>query len=233
MMTSPLTDSLNRVWKQLLADEFQQPYWRQLEDFVAEERQTYPGQIYPPAKQVFAAYNFVAPEQVRVVLLGQDPYHGAGQAHGLSFSVAPRVKLPPSLKNIFAELQTDLGVAVPESGSLESWAKQGIMLLNTVLTVRHKEANSHRKQGWERFTDQTIGVLSELPQPLVFLLWGGPARKKKQLIDESRHRVIEMAHPSPLSAHNGFFGTQPFSRVNTALSELGHNPINWNSVNED
>lgn len=222
-----LEDHLNEGWRSLLAAEISKPYWSALDKFVAGEREANPGKIYPSEENVFAAYNFMPYEDVRVVLLGQDPYHGPGQAHGLSFSVLPGVDVPPSLKNMYKELESDLGIKPVKHGYLKSWAEQGVMLLNTVLTVRHKEANSHKKQGWEKFTTATIKLLNERSEPLVFILWGGPAKKIGDKIDRSKHIIIEAAHPSPLSAHNGFFGSKPYSQVNEALTSLGKTPIDW------
>jgi uracil-DNA glycosylase len=212
-------------WHELIGGELEQPYFRELWSFVAAERAAHA--VYPPADSVFAALEHTSPDAVRVLLLGQDPYHGEGQAHGLSFSVRRGVRIPPSLRNIHRELHDDLGCAPPSHGSLEAWADRGVLLLNTVLTVREGVAHSHRRHGWERFTDAIMHALSERERPFVALLWGGPARKKKRLIDTARHRVIEGPHPSPLSAHRGFFGSRPFSRVNEALRELGQEPIAW------
>lgn len=222
-----LEDQLNQGWRDLLAGEIKKPYWKALDAYVAKEREANPGKIYPVEEDVFAAYNFMPYEQVRVVLIGQDPYHGPDQAHGLSFSVLPGIDVPPSLRNMYKELESDLGHKPVKHGYLKSWAEQGVMLLNTVLTVRHKEANSHRKQGWEKFTTATINLLNAREQPLVFILWGGPAKKLGAKIDRSKHIIIEAAHPSPLSAHNGFFGSKPYSKVNEALVSLGQEPIDW------
>lgn len=222
-----LQDTLAASWQELLADEFEKAYWSKLEAFVEQERTDNPGKIYPPEDKVFAALNFADYADVKVVLIGQDPYHGPGQAHGLSFSVEKGVSIPPSLRNMYKELESDLGISAPKHGSLEHWAEQGVLLLNTVLTVRHKEANSHRKQGWEKFTDAVIKKMNEREDPLVFILWGGSAKKKQKHIDTDRHTIIASAHPSPLSAHNGFFGTSPYSKVNEALEEMGKEPIDW------
>jgi uracil-DNA glycosylase len=212
-------------WRDALADELQKPYIPALEAFVEEERAHHT--VFPPPEDVFAALEATPYDKVKVLILGQDPYHGEGQAHGLSFSVRPGVKPPPSLVNIYKELRDDLGVPIPKHGYLKHWAEQGILLLNTVLTVRANEAFSHRKQGWEKFTDAIIRKVSEKSEPVVFVLWGAPAQKKIELIDTSRHTVIQSAHPSPLSAKSGFFGSKPFSKVNDALSAAGKSPIDW------
>lgn len=211
-------------WKQRLGNEFQKPYFLKLAEFVREERKQHV--VFPEAGDVFNAYKLTPYDDVRVLILGQDPYHGAGQAHGLSFSVLPGVKAPPSLQNIFKELKSDLGTAIPKQGLLTYWAVQGIMLLNATLTVRAHEAGSHQGQGWEQFTDETIRLLSEREKPVVFVLWGRYARAKKDLI-HSRHTIIESAHPSPMSAANGFFGSKPFSKINAALEGYGSPPIDW------
>ena len=222
-----LQDTLNDSWKKILAKEFTKPYWSSLDAFVAKEREENPGKIYPPEDQVFSAMNYMNYDDVRVVLIGQDPYHGPGQAHGLSFSVLPGHAHPPSLRNMFKELKDDLNVDAPGHGTLTHWAEQGVLLLNTVLTVRHKEPNSHKKQGWETFTREVVKQLGQGDNRLVFLLWGGPAKKMSKYIDTKKHIIIESAHPSPLSAHNGFFGSKPYSKVNDALKELGKEPIDW------
>jgi uracil-DNA glycosylase len=212
-------------WNPILRAEFDKPYWNELQRFVAGERARHT--VFPPIDQVFAALHLTSYEATRVVLLGQDPYHGPRQAHGLCFSVQDGVQLPPSLVNIFAELHSDLGVEPPTHGNLESWARQGVLLLNTSLTVRSGAAASHQGKGWETFTDEVLRTVNAKPHPVVFILWGAHARKKKALIDLSRHTVIESAHPSPLSAHNGFFGSKPFSRTNDALLAAGLAPIDW------
>ena len=212
-------------WNPVLRGEFDKPYWQELQRFVAAERSRHT--VYPPHDQVFAALHLTPYEKTRVVLLGQDPYHGPGQAHGLCFSVRDGVDLPPSLVNIFAELHNDLGIAAPADGNLEAWARQGVLLLNTCLTVRSGTAASHQGKGWETFTDEVLRTVNAKPHRVVFILWGAHARKKKALIDTTRHTVIESAHPSPLSAHNGFFGSRPFSRANAALVEAGLDPIDW------
>jgi uracil-DNA glycosylase len=212
-------------WNPLLRDEFDKPYWKQLQGFVVEERQR--ATVYPPHDEVFAALHLTPYAELKVVILGQDPYHGAGQAHGLCFSVGDGVAPPPSLVNIFKELETDLGLVRPRTGSLIRWATQGVLLLNAVLTVRAHEAGSHADKGWETFTDEVIRAASAKAEPVVFVLWGAYARKKKQLIDTTRHIVIESAHPSPLSAHNGFLGSRPFSKINDALVAADRTPIDW------
>jgi uracil-DNA glycosylase len=212
-------------WHPHLADEFAQPYIAKLEAFLAAERAAH--NVFPPKSHVFRALELTPFEQASVVILGQDPYHGAGQAHGLAFSVQPGVKQPPSLMNMYKELEADIGLSRPTTGFLEPWAKQGVLLLNTALTVRANEANSHAKQGWERLTDAIIRAVANRADPAIFVLWGANAQKKTALIDASRHTIIKSAHPSPLSAHNGFFGSKPFSRINAALTKQGKPPINW------
>jgi uracil-DNA glycosylase len=212
-------------WNPILRGEFAKPYWQDLQQFVAAERSA--GTIFPPADAVFAALHLTPYVEVRVMILGQDPYHGPGQAHGLCFSVERGVAIPPSLANIHKEMASDLGIAPPDHGNLEAWARQGVLLLNATLTVRGGQAGSHQGKGWETFTDEVIAAVSAKPEHVVFVLWGGYARKKKALIDSSRHTIIESPHPSPLSAHNGFFGSRPFSRVNAALEAHGQPPIDW------
>lgn len=219
-MTSETTD-----WNPVLRGEFAKPYWNHLQRFVAEERAAYT--VFPPAPDVFAALHLTSYSETRVVILGQDPYHGPNQAHGLCFSVKPGVAVPPSLANIYKELRTDVEVPIPSHGNLEHWARQGVLLLNTTLTVRAGQAASHQGRGWEIFTDQVLRAINDKPQRVVFLLWGAAARKKKSLIDAARHVVLESAHPSPLSAHNGFFGSRPFSRANAALVAAELAPIDW------
>lgn len=212
-------------WNPELRDQFQLPYWSDLQTFVAEERRHHP--VYPPAEDVFAALHLTPLSQVKVMILGQDPYHGPGQAHGLCFSVRRGVRVPPSLANIHEEFHADLGLAIPDHGNLERWARQGVLLLNATLTVRGGAAGSHQKRGWETFTDQVIRVVSAKPEPVVFILWGSSARRKRELIDTDRHSIIESVHPSPLSARNGFFGSRPFSRANAALMDAGRDPVDW------
>lgn len=211
-------------WKEALEAEFRKPYFKRLADFVAEERKT--RSVFPASGEVFRAFESPL-SAVRVVILGQDPYHGPGQAHGLAFSVKPGVAIPPSLANIYRELRADVGASLPEHGHLGRWVEQGIFLLNSVLTVRAHEAGSHRNMGWETFTDAVIKVLSDREAPLVFILWGAYARAKVALLDTLKHTVIESAHPSPMSARNGFFGSKPFSRTNEALVKAGVPPIDW------
>jgi uracil-DNA glycosylase len=212
-------------WKTVLADEIKQPYFKELQEFVDEERGNH--KVFPPEDKVFSALELTPYDQVNVLLLGQDPYHDDGQAHGLCFSVQPGVPPPPSLVNIFKELQSDLGCTIPNNGYLVPWAEQGVLLLNTVLTVRAHSPNSHKGKGWEQFTDAIITKVSEKPDPVVFVLWGGPAQKKEKLIDTSRHTIVKGAHPSPLSARAGFFGSKPFSKINDALTAAGKPEINW------
>jgi len=216
---APTTD-----WNPLLRDEFTKPYWSELMAFVNAERAAH--QVFPPHDQVFAALHLTPYELARVVILGQDPYHGPGQAHGLCFSVPRGIKAPPSLMNMYKELAADLGCTAPAHGNLEHWAEQGVLMLNTSLTVRAHEAASHSRAGWSTFTDRVIGLMSEKATPVVFLLWGSHARQKKALIAD-HHVIIESPHPSPLSAHRGFFGSRPFSRANTALEAAGRRPIDW------
>jgi len=220
-----MADAERTDWNPLLRQEFAKPYWAALMDFVKAERSRY--QVFPPHEDVFAALHLTSYADTRVVILGQDPYHGPGQAHGLCFSVMHGVKTPPSLANMFKELETDLGIVSPNHGNLKDWARQGVLLLNTTLTVRAHEAASHQRQGWETFTDQVIAAVNAKETPVVFLLWGAAARKKRALINTSRHIIFEAPHPSPLSAHRGFFGSKPFSQTNTALEAAGLKPINW------
>ncbi len=217
---APRTD-----WNPVLRAQFSEPYWAELQRFVADERCRH--QVFPEPDEVFAALHQTPYASVKVLILGQDPYHGAGQAHGLCFSVRPGVAVPPSLRNIFTELESDLGIAPPNHGCLDAWSAQGVLLLNTSLTVRARHAASHQGKGWERFTDEVIRAVSDKADPVVFVLWGSAARKKKALIDGSRHTIIESAHPSPLSAHNGFFGSRPFSRTNEALLAAARRPVDW------
>lgn len=209
----------------MLAQEFSSPYFHTLTSFVRNEYQTH--KVYPPPKLVFNAFDRCPFDRVKVVIIGQDPYHGPGQAHGFCFSVPEGMQIPPSLQNIYKEIRSDLGIDVPTSGNLERWADQGVLLLNATLTVRAGEAGSHQGKGWEEFTDATIVALSEQRENLVFMLWGNYARKKKALIDLEKHLVLEAAHPSPLSAHNGFFGCKHFSKANTYLTDHAATPIEW------
>lgn len=217
---------INDSWAERLGNEFAQPYFSQLTDFVRHEYAT--TTCYPPGRLIFNAFNLCPFDSVKVVIIGQDPYHEAGQAMGLSFSVPDGVAMPPSLQNIFKEIQGDLGIGVPQSGNLTRWAEQGVLLLNATLTVRAHQAGSHQRHGWERFTDAAISRLSEGRDHLVFILWGGYARSKASLIDCSRHLVLESVHPSPLSANRGgWFGNHHFSRCNEYLAGHGMGPINW------
>jgi uracil-DNA glycosylase len=221
--------AITNDWQEPLAAEFKKPYYAKLYQTVKEEYET--KQIFPAAEDIFNAFEFTPLSEVKVVILGQDPYHDVGQAHGLCFSVKPDVKVPPSLVNIYKELQADVGCTIPNNGCLVKWAKQGVLLLNTVLTVRAHQANSHRGIGWEEFTDAAIRVLGELDRPLVFILWGRPARMKKSMLKNPSHLILEAAHPSPLSAHNGFFGSRPFSQTNAYLEAHGLSPIDWQIEN--
>lgn len=213
-------------WKAALSDEFSSPYMASLKAFLVEEKDK-GKQIFPRGSEYFRALDLTPLDKVRVVILGQDPYHGDGQAHGLSFSVRPGVRLPPSLVNIYKELQADLGIAPARHGFLEHWAEQGVLLLNSVLTVERAMAASHQGKGWEKFTDAIIRAVNEQEHPVVFILWGSYAQKKAAFVDRSRHLVIKSVHPSPLAAHNGFFGSKPFSQANAFLVEHGRQPIDW------
>ena len=217
--------SIPSSWQPVLAEEIKKPYFQKLQNFLTEARQT--ETIFPAESDVFSAFELTAYENVNVLLLGQDPYHNDNQAHGLCFSVKPGIKLPPSLVNIYKELQNDLGLQIPNHGYLVPWAKQGILMLNAVLTVQAHTPNSHKNQGWETFTDAVISQVDRKPDPVIFLLWGAYAQKKVKLIDPSRHLVIQSAHPSPLSARNGFFGSKPFSAINSALDAFGKPAIDW------
>ncbi len=212
-------------WNPVLRGELAKPYWTQLQAFVAAERDQYP--VYPQQQDVFAALHLTPLSGTKVVILGQDPYHGPGQAHGLAFSVQPGVPAPPSLRNIFKELRADLSIEPPRDGCLEPWARQGVLLLNTTLTVRGGAAASHQGRGWETFTDEVIRAVGAKPERVVFVLWGAAARRKRSLVDPERHVLLESAHPSPLSATNGFFGSRPFSRANAALLEVGRQAVDW------
>ncbi|MFJ7262641.1 uracil-DNA glycosylase [Streptomyces globosus] len=219
---------LPESWLPVLGGELDQPYFKELTEFVEEERAN--GPVYPPREQVFAALEATPFEKVKVLVLGQDPYHSAGQGHGLCFSVLPGVKTPPSLRNIYKEMQAELDLPVPDNGYLMPWAEQGVLLLNAVLTVREGEPNSHKGKGWEKFTDAVIRAVADRPDPAVFVLWGAYAQKKLPLIDQERHVVVKGAHPSPLSAKK-FFGSRPFTQINEAVAAQGHEPIDWRIPN--
>ncbi|HEY1378068.1 MAG TPA: uracil-DNA glycosylase, partial [Gemmataceae bacterium] len=212
-------------WRPVLGDQLRQPSYHKLTEFLERERDEYT--VFPPEPDVFNALKLTPFDEVKVVILGQDPYHDDGQAHGLAFSVRPGVTPPPSLRNIFKELRDDVGCPKPANGNLEPWANQGVLLLNTVLTVRAHQPHSHRGKGWEKFTDAAIEAVGAKDDPVVFVLWGAPAQKKTPLIDTSRHTVLKSPHPSPLSAKSGFFGSRPFSAVNAALEASGRDPIDW------
>lgn len=216
---------IGNEWDALLADEIKKDYYLRLREFLKQEYTT--RRVYPPMEDIFNALRHTSYSDVRAVILGQDPYHGAGQAHGMCFSVKKGTPPPPSLQNIFKELKADLGIDPPNHGELTQWADNGVLLLNTVLTVREGQANSHRGMGWEHFTDRVIQLLNERQQPIVFLLWGGNARSKANLITNPQHLVLQCAHPSPLSAYNGFFGCRHFSKTNEFLKQHGMQPINW------
>jgi len=220
-----LKEIIHNSWQTILTDEFEKEYYQKLRNFLKKEYTTQ--KIHPDMYHIYEALELTPYEKVKVVILGQDPYHGVNQAHGLSFSVQPGVKIPPSLNNIYKELQSDLGISPVKHGNLVSWAKQGVLLLNTVLTVREGQAYSHRGKGWEILTDKIIEKLNEREKPIVFILWGKPAQEKMKMIDKSRHIILTSAHPSPLSAHRGFLGSKPFSKTNDALMALGETPIDW------
>lgn len=220
-----MNELIHNEWQEVLKDEFEAPYYEKLRQFLKKEYQEQV--IFPEMNHIWEAFEWTPYDKVKVVILGQDPYHGPNQAHGLSFSVQPTIKTPPSLVNIYKELQSDLGIPPVNHGYLKSWADQGVLLLNTVLTVRNGQANSHRGQGWETLTDAVIKKLNERATPIVFILWGKPSISKLKLIDTTRHAVITAPHPSPLSAYRGFFGSKPFSKTNEALIKFGETPINW------
>ncbi|WP_350343446.1 uracil-DNA glycosylase [Proteinivorax tanatarense] len=217
--------SLHNDWAELLKEEQNKCYYKNLITFLKEEYKK--NTIYPPPEQVFDAFNITKFSKTKVVILGQDPYHGHGQAHGLSFSVQPHVSIPPSLKNIYKELQRDLDISYPNHGCLIQWAKQGVLLLNSVLTVKKGQPNSHKNMGWEQFTDKAIHLLNEKSKPVVFVLWGKNAQLKKKLVTNSNHLILESPHPSPFSARRGFFGSAPFSKVNRFLLKNNELPIDW------
>ncbi|MBI3502580.1 MAG: uracil-DNA glycosylase [Bacteroidetes bacterium] len=216
---------IEESWKEVLQEEFKSDYFKILKEFLVEEKKKHI--IYPPASKIFACFNDTPFNKVKVVILGQDPYHGQGQANGLCFSVSHGIQQPPSLQNIFKELHDDLGIPIPKTGNLENWAKQGVLLLNATLTVRANQAGSHQKQGWENFTDAAIRALSEKRKGLVFLLWGRFAQAKEILIDKSKHHVLKAPHPSPFSVHSGFFGCKHFSKANEFLRHEGMEEIDW------
>ncbi|MDH8679514.1 uracil-DNA glycosylase [Fusibacter bizertensis] len=212
-------------WNEILSEEFKKDYYQALNRFITDEYHT--KTIYPDKNDIFNAFHYTSYKDIKVVLLGQDPYHGVGQAHGLSFSVKPGIPAPPSLVNIYKELHDDMSVPIPNHGYLKSWADQGVLLLNTVLTVRAHEANSHRKKGWETFTDQVIRCINEKEDPVVFWLWGKPAQTKAKLITNKHHLILTAPHPSPLSVYRGFYGSKPFSKTNEFLLSKGKAPIDW------
>ena len=222
--------NIGNDWDSLLAAEFRKDYYLNLREFLKTEY--FSRRIYPPMNDIFNALRYTTYESARVVILGQDPYHGEGQAHGLCFSVKKGTPHPPSLKNIFKELYDELGIIPPESGELVGWARQGVLLLNTTLTVRESQPQSHNGRGWEILTDRIIELMNEKQRPVVFMLWGGNARQKKTLITNPKHLVLECAHPSPLSAYAGFFGSGHFKRANEYLTSLGEAPIDWSKINE-
>ena len=217
--------AINGDWLEALKDEFKKDYYKQLFEKVNEEYRT--RLIFPPANDIFNAFHLTPLKDVKVVILGQDPYHGNNQAHGLCFSVKPEVEIPPSLVNIYKELHDDLGCTIPDHGYLVKWAKQGVLMLNTVLPVRAHQANSHRGIGWEEFTDAAIRVLNTQDRPIVFILWGRPAQMKKAMLNNPKHLILEAPHPSPLSSYRGFFGSRPFSKTNQFLEANGVEPIDW------
>lgn len=221
--------AIQNDWLEAIGDEFKKPYYKELYDFVKAEYST--TAVYPPSDDIFNALHLTALKDVKVLVLGQDPYHGANQAHGLSFSVLPGQKIPPSLRNIYQELHDDLGCYIPNNGYLKKWADQGVLLLNTVLTVRAHQPNSHRGLGWEEFTDAAIRILNSQDRPMVFILWGRPAQAKREMLTHPGHLILEASHPSPYSASRGFFGSRPFSRTNAFLREHGLEEIDWQIEN--
>lgn len=218
-------ERIQKDWNVFLKIERKKPYFTELERFLEEEYAQY--SVFPAKEDVYNSLVYTSFHDVKVVILGQDPYHGYNQAHGLSFSVKPGVKIPPSLKNMYKELQDDLGCPIPNHGYLRGWAEQGVLLLNTVLTVREGQANSHKAKGWETFTNELITYLNNRNEPIIFVLWGKPSQDKIRLINTEKHEIITSSHPSPLSAYRGFFGSKPFSKVNAILEEWGKQPINW------
>lgn len=224
-MSTDINPQIEESWRVVLNDEFSKEYFAKLKEFLVEEKKHYT--VYPPGSKIFAAFNYTPFHKVNVVLLGQDPYHGPGQAHGLCFSVPHGVPKPPSLVNIFKELKDDVGISIPNHGNLEKWTKQGVLLLNATLTVRANQAGSHQKKGWENFTDSAIVALSQKRVGLIFILWGAYAQAKAQLIDKSKHHILMAPHPSPLSVSRGFYGCKHFSKTNKLLTEMGKEPIDW------
>ncbi|MDF2542218.1 MAG: ung [Herbinix sp.] len=221
--------TINNDWLEAIGNEFRQPYYKELYQFIKSEYMNYV--VYPSSDDIFNAFHFTPLSEVKVVILGQDPYHNEGQAHGLCFSVKPEVEIPPSLVNIYKELQDDIGCLIPNHGHLEKWSKQGVLLLNTVLTVRAHQANSHQGKGWERFTDAVIQAVNQQDRPIVFILWGRPAQLKRQMLTNPKHLILEAPHPSPLSAYRGFFGSKPFSKANHFLQNNSISPIDWTIEN--
>ncbi len=226
IMSNKINPQIDESWKTALEDEFNKPYFQELKSFLVAEKSKHT--VYPPGSRIFAAFDATPFDNVKVVILGQDPYHGAGQAHGLCFSVPKGVQKPPSLLNICKELNTDLGIPIAKHGNLEKWAKQGVLLLNATLTVRANMAGSHQNRGWETFTNAAIEKLSEQKSGLIFILWGAYAQAKEQIIDTSKHHILKAPHPSPLSVHRGFFGCRHFSKTNELLIKQGKTPIDWN-----
>lgn len=217
--------SISNDWLDAMKEEFKKPYYTNLYSKVVEEYNTH--RVFPEKNDIFNAFHFTPLKDVKVVILGQDPYHGVGQAHGLCFSVKPGVEIPPSLVNVYKELQDDLGCKVPNHGYLTKWAEQGVLMLNTVLTVRAHQANSHRGIGWEEFTDSAIKIINKQDRPIVYILWGRPAQNKKYMLNNAKHFILEAPHPSPLSSYRGFFGSKPFSKTNEFLIANGEAPIDW------
>ena len=215
-------------WLEVLKEEFAKPYFNELKAFLLDEKKAY--RVYPPGNRIFAAFDHTPFSKVKVVILGQDPYHGDGQAHGLCFSVPDGISIPPSLVNIYKELHSDVGIQIPQTGNLEKWANQGVLLLNATLTVRANQAGSHQRRGWENFTDEVIRKLSAKQSGLVFILWGSYAQAKETMIDTSKHFVLKAVHPSPLSVYRGFFGCRHFSKTNELLISIGKTPIDWNLI---
>jgi len=220
-----INPQIEESWKELLSEQFKADYFKKLKEFLVREKKVYT--VYPPGNKIFAAFEHTPFDNLKVVILGQDPYHGAGQAHGLCFSVPDGISKPPSLQNIFKEINNDMGLPIPASGNLEKWAKQGVLLLNATLTVRANQAGSHQGQGWETFTDEVIRTISKNKESVVFLLWGNYAQAKEVLIDTTKHHVLKAPHPSPLSVSRGFFGCKHFSKTNILLTNAGKHAIDW------